>query len=342
MSLDIPLFKLVDRPLLPIGGSWVDATPVLAMFFLLLIATGAALRLRGRPQQIARRGLQLFAAFIFIVFLHRCLCMLRGWAFALQLVGRNNILAFGHVCMFIVIFAVAMSFGRFFCGWICPMHLLQEIFGKVSGRRLRLPSKRARTWAGYLTLAGVITVVFALAHLVRPGVNFFVENVAAVWGMVLLMLLVLVLARERFDVPLKRLKYYSAGLWLALSMAGVFVTNSWCVLFGNEVDYSSIVAFVAVISAGLVVAMAWCRYLCPAGGVLAAASHAARYRIGNSDSCKHCGECDDICPMGALRDGKVDGASCTYCGRCLEHCGLHWQVGPSTKASADDGEVSHA
>jgi polyferredoxin len=325
MDIDIPFFKLVDRPLLPVAGSWVDAAPVVAMFFLLLASAYGALRLRGRARQIARRTVQLIAAFVFIIFLHRCLCMLRGWAFAMNLVGRNNILAFGHVCMFIVIFSIGTSFGRFFCGWVCPVHLLQEAIGKVTARRRTLSHPTTRKWAGYFMLAGVCVLVFWFAYQVRPGVRFFAENVAAVWGMALLLMLFFVLAKDRWDASFKRVKYYSMGAWLALSMAGVFVTSSWCVLFGDEVDYSSMVALIAVLGAGLVISMAWCRYLCPAGATLAVASKLAHYRVSDPKACTRCGKCASVCPMGALEVGRIDRSSCTYCGLCLEHCGAQWE-----------------
>jgi polyferredoxin len=108
-------------------------------------------------------------------------------------------------------------------------------------------------------------------------------------------------------------------------MAGVFVTSSWCVLFGDEVDYSSMVALIAVLGAGLVISMAWCRYLCPAGATLAVASKLAHYRVSDPKACTRCGKCASVCPMGALDVGRIDRSSCTYCGLCLEHCGAHWQ-----------------
>ncbi len=322
-----PLFKLTDLPLLPVAGSWVDATPYALMFLLLLGAALAATRLRGRARQAARRVIQSISAFVFIIFLHRCICMLRGWAFAMSLMGRNNVLAFGHACMFVVIIAVGMAFGRFFCGWICPLHLLQEGIAGIYRRRVGLSSPRLRRLAGYLLAAGLTVLLVWLAYLVRPGTQFFSENVAAVWGLALLALIFMVVAHEHWDARAKKLKYVSLVMWLGLSLAGVFVTNPWCVLYGDELDYSSLVALLAVVSGGAVISLAWCRYLCPAGATLAVAAELAALRVSDPGNCRHCGRCELVCPTGALKEGRIDQSSCTYCGRCLENCGFEWVRG---------------
>ncbi len=39
------------------------------------------------------------------------------------------------------------------------------------------------------------------------------------------------------------------------------------------------------------------------------------------DSCMHCFECIDICPLNAINDDlAVDGSLCDGCGKCEENC----------------------
>lgn len=331
MRFDMPLFKIVQRPLVPVMGSWVDAAPF-AIFFVLL-ATAPFFMGRGRRVQLWRRIYQVVSSFTFILFLHRCLCMIRGWVFALKIVGKNDVIAFGHLCMFALLVAMTLSFGRIFCGWLCPIGLFSEIIGWLAAKRAAL-ARRRRLVAGYVTLTGVCVTVAWLAYMVRPGTQYFSENVAAAWGAWLLLLLFFALPREFSDRGMKRVKYLSLGLWLLLSVVGVFVTSPWCTLFGDEVDYSSAVAFLSVLLAGSVLAMAWCRYLCPMGALLGWLARYSPLRLVNRVACTACGKCARVCPMGALGTDGIDQTSCIYCARCVGTCGFAWQRGPDATAPA--------
>ncbi|NOY81559.1 MAG: 4Fe-4S binding protein [Kiritimatiellaeota bacterium] len=329
---DIPLFKIVQRPLLPVADSWVDAAPFVAFFVLLTLAPWL-LRRRKPYAHIARRAMQAVSAFIFIIFLHRCLCMLRGWVFALKIVGRNDIIAFGHLCMFVLLVAFTLRTGRTFCGWVCPLGFFNELVSGIARRRSRLP-RRSRLIAGYLMLAGVAAVVFWLAYLARPGTQYFSENVAAVWGAGLLLLVGLALPFEFHDRGIKRIKYVSMLSWIGLSAVGVFVTSPWCTLFGDELDYSSGVALISVLLAGTVLAMSWCRYLCPMGAALGWLAKFAPLRLVHLGTCTGCGKCREMCPMGALENGRIDQASCIYCNECVGTCGFAWCDVEAERAAA--------
>jgi len=343
MQVDIPLFKTIQRPLLPIAGSWVDAAPF-AIFFVLLSAAPFLLRLPRPWRTIARRSVQTLSAYIFILFLHRCLCMLRGWVFALKIVGRNDLIAFGHLCMFVLLVAFTLRFGRVFCGWLCPLGFFSELVAGVARRRARLP-RRLRLLTGYLMLAGAVLVMAWLAYLFRPGTQFFSENVAAVWAAWLLLLTIIVLPFEFKDRKFKRLKYISLALWLLLSTVGVFVTSPWCTLFGDELDYSSGVALISILMIGTVLAMAWCRYLCPMGAALGWLAKFAPLRLVHRGSCTNCGQCAVMCPMGALDNGRIDLTSCIFCNECVGVCGFTWEDADETEtvpATIDPGVEENA
>lgn len=319
----MPLWKIIKRPLIPIRDSWQDALPLLLFFVLLAAASYGALRMRGRSQQMLRRGVQVAAFFFFVIFLHRCLCALRGWVFGLELMGRNNLIAFGHLAIFVAIMAFTISFGRVFCGWLCPLGAVGEALRPLVRMRDRIHA-RAALLTGYLQLTGVIVIIVWLAYMVRPDTQFFSENAAAVWGIWLLALLLFVLPRTNDDAKLKRIKYLSAVGWTGLSVIGVFVTNPWCVLMGDELDYAALVSILAVIAGGMVVTLAWCRYLCPLGAAVGLLALLSPFKIRNDVECNNCGECEGLCPMNALKQTQVDHTSCISCGQCLETCGYHW------------------
>ena len=344
MRLDfrMPLWKLVQRPVLPVRDTWQDALPLVVLFGLLALAAFGAFRLRGRSQRLVRRSVQLLSGFIFVIFLHRCLCALRGWAFGLQLIGSNNLIAFGHLSVFVIIMAFTAYHGRLFCGWLCPLGLPQELLGRLAFRREALTSRRLRVVAAYLLLGGLLICLVWVGLAVRPATQFFSENVAAVWGAALLLILLFVIPLERRDRTFRALKYVSAAGWLGLSTLGVFVTNPWCVLMGNELDYSSAVGLMAVLAGALVVASAWCRYACPMGAALALLARHARFKVKNEQACRDCGECQGVCPTDAIMDGTVHQSSCLYCGACIGLCGFTWHDELRKPEPAASGEVQSA
>ncbi len=323
MRISMPLFKIIERPLLSISGSWVDAAPFIIFFFILLVAS-LCLRRGGRWVPILRPICQILASFTFIIFLHRCLCMIRGWVFALRIVGRNDIVAFGSLCLFVLLVTLTLVIGRVFCGWACPLALVSELTSKVAAARARL-NRRARLFAGYLMLTGTTLIILWFAYLVRPGTQFITENVAAIWGVWLLLSLFVALPLEHRDAKFKLMRYVSLGLWLFLSILGIWVTSPWCTLLGDEVDYSSIVSLLSVILASMIISMSWCRYLCPLGATLGWLAARAPVKLVNRKPCTDCGACASMCPMGALEKGKIDHASCIYCGKCVGECGFAWE-----------------
>jgi polyferredoxin len=306
----------------PVEESWIDATPLVVLFVLM----AAAGYLMHTPYaRWARRGTQIIMSFIFIFFLHRCLCAFRGSAWGFQTLGHNDLIAFSYLCPFILMIAFAFTFGRVFCGWLCPMSLIQDILGIVARMRRNLARARVRLLSGYIMLLGAAIWIGWVAYRVKPRTQFLPENSAEILGILLLLISAYALLREPRDASIKRSRYVIVSVWLAVVTIGIFVTNPWCVLYGNEEDYSAIVSLVALVTVGLVIPFAWCRYICPLGTVLGLIAPHAGQRLVNHKTCEGCGKCTDVCGMGALDHGEIDRTSCIYCCACIGTCGYAWE-----------------
>ncbi|HIE43594.1 MAG TPA: 4Fe-4S binding protein [Candidatus Omnitrophica bacterium] len=314
MTLDIPLFKIFRRPLIPIQESWVDAFPIIAIFILFAAAT--FLLLFFKKKALARRIVQVLAFFTFVILIHRCLCLIRGWAFGIIEIGRDDLRAFENLCMFVPIFGLSLLLGRIFCGWICPLGFLQEVAGSLTRKKGRKSLRSPIIF--FILLTGSIIYLYFF----RPTTDFFTENTAAIWSMMLLIILIYL-----WFIPssqTERLKYYSLIGWIILGIAGVFLTSPWCIMYGNELDYSAFLALLVVTAVAVVHSQAWCRYLCPLGGLLSLLARFGSVIELKSNTCRNCSieDCNLICPTGALTKEGINTSECILCGRCIENCNI--------------------
>ena len=71
-----------------------------------------------------------------------------------------------------------------------------------------------------------------------------------------------------------------------------------------------------VLAAGLILANAWCRFICPTGGMLDLLKRFSLFRIYKTSDCNDCDKCLRACDMGT----RPDEANCTNCGDCLPVC----------------------
>jgi ferredoxin len=78
-----------------------------------------------------------------------------------------------------------------------------------------------------------------------------------------------------------------------------------------------------LVVASLFISMPFCRWFCPFGAVLNAASWAGLTRIHrNAATCVDCGRCSRACPMhiNVAKSPSAADASCIVCGECLQAC----------------------
>lgn len=142
--------------------------------------------------------------------------------------------------------------GRVFCGWACPMGVVQDLLARV-------PKLRA---------------------LQRPrfgAVDRWLKGLK--YAMLALTLVAFCLLNERFAVPVRGHSN--------LSLDGVRV--AW--LTYAPASRVRVVVLVAGVALALVLTRAWCRYLCPLGALLTIGNRISALRLGRRmDLCARCGK----------------------------------------------------
>jgi NAD-dependent dihydropyrimidine dehydrogenase PreA subunit len=202
----------------------------------------------------------------------------RWWNVALA--GTAFILAFG------------LLFPRGFCGYLCPLGTLLDLFDGVVGRRIRprqaRPPRHGSHLRFYLLAAVLIASVFGvlLSGVVAPlpmltrGLAFSAGRLELGllknWGMV---------------TPLTPAGWVSLGLF-----AGVFLLS----LFGRRF---------------------WCRHVCPSGALVSLGGLLSRSERRVNHRCVACGQCVEQCAFGAVQADFSSGPlDCAFCQTCAGLC----------------------
>lgn len=209
--------------------------------------------------------------------------------------ASRTLLAFGAAAIVTAILTVL--FGRFWCGWVCPVGTLLDV---VPAARKR-PSWLTDRWrlGKYITLGAVLGAAAfgTLSPMVLDPVTIATRPLQE-----LVMPLVGSDAVGR-ATSIATLRAGSAGTIVAvlslLPLAGVLLLN----YFGRRV---------------------WCRTLCPLGGLLALLSRLPGFRrVVVAETCTSCAKCAVACPTGAVlrQEGyAVAAPECTVCMQCVDAC----------------------
>lgn len=208
-------------------------------------------------------------------------------------------IAVSSVVLLLIAVVLAVVFGRAFCGYLCPLGFLQELFGKLRRlfgmkRQAQLPARldRPARWLKYALL-----VVIALWTWSAAGLVIRAYDPWAAWMHVSSAELL-----SEFGIG-------AAVLVLSL-VASVVYERFFC-------------RYLCPMGALL--------------GTLKPLSlfHVRR----DTKSCIGCGACDMACPMGiqVSETSSVDSAECISCNECVNACPVAGVLEVGMKAGARDG-----
>ena len=220
----------------------------------------------------------------------------------------------------LIMLFLTFVFGRFYCGWICPLGSMIDLSGSLSKNNIRLSDKaNGKVRKGKYFVLGAILISAA----VGVQVAWVLDPMAIMARFVSLNLIPTVtLGMEKlFTFLIRDLNMYEGGvqdLYHALRSS----------LLGVKVTYFSdsgmiFAVFLAIFVSAFFLSRLWCRMVCPLGGVysvLGRFSLLERYVEG----CTNCGNCISNCRMGAINmDAGYVKSECVLCMDCIYDCPVH-------------------
>lgn len=237
--------------------------------------------------------------------------------------------------------AIALVFGRFFCGWLCPLGSTIDLVGCFRSRRGKdrkeIDTVNAKIRKPKFLLLAVILLFAAagveLAWVFDPMVIF------ARFVSLNLIPSVTFAADKSFTWLISSFDLYGPvhDIYRALksSLLGIniyFFSHSFAIFL----------FFAAICVPALVVRRLWCRSLCPLGAIYALTAKTALL-ARRVEACKNCKKCKSSCRMGAIKDdSSYAKGECVLCMDCVYDCPTNitrfaWPVAGRKPAAHTEG-----
>jgi len=326
MEDSLPLWKVLEAPLISLNDSHVELFSLLVLFLLTLVALVAGSKYR----QWIRHLVQAVSVLVFFYIVYSCLGvfgMVRNSLYGVTLIGTVFTEAFFWVSLPLVVIAFTITTGPYFCGWICPTGTFQELTGAIREhlvkrvRRARKEKHQVRPSALNLVLLGLFFAGFmALVVWIGSTKRFYVEDSSLYWGGSLILLVYLVITRAVDDAAIRVLRGVSFFLIFGSALLKTAIISPVHFAFANVEDPASALTTFVLIVASIFLSRAWCRYVCPWGYVMGCLHRVSRLRIQAKEECNQCGMCQKTCRVDAIKNGKVSLADCQFCMACVDKC----------------------
>ena len=253
-----------------------------------------------------------------------------------NLFASRTFLAASALALFTIL--LTLVFGRAWCGWLCPLGTVLDIFSLKSWRSKRLGASGASPsgdksgkrfsasaaappegWRGVKYGLLIVILVAALLGnltlLVLDPLTILYRSLAvSLWPA--LDRIITAVETVLFQVPILTGPVSTVDAWLR-----PLILPAEPVYYRSTILFATI--FLGVIVLNLWAPRFWCRYLCPLGGLLGLISKVALFRRQVSEECTGCTLCTKACPTGTIDPAKgyaSDPSECTMCLDCLEVC----------------------
>jgi polyferredoxin/ferredoxin len=228
----------------------------------------------------------------------------------------------GMMWLALIMIVLTFVFGRFFCGWVCPLGTLIQLAGKLPIRR-----RRSVIETNHAHPAQVIKFYLLGALMVAA---FFGLNWAGIFDPLSLVIRSLgLVVLPGLEVGLRACfewVYFANPLGLSEYTEPIYDSLQGSVLNFNQPHFHQAVFMSLIFTGILVVSFVryrfWCRILCPLGALYGVIARFGLFRINQNTACTSCRICTFTCHGGADPEvqGKWRPSECFVCGNCSAKC----------------------
>ena len=215
-----------------------------------------------------------------------------------------------NVVVIMALVVLTFVFGRIYCSVICPLGIMQDIFGWLGKKQKknRYTYSKELKWLRYPVL-----VLFIIALVAGIGTLFQLLAPYSAYGRIVTYLLQPV---------------WVAGNNVLASIAEHYDSYAFYHVSKDVPNYY-VITIIAVWTWVILAALAWkygrtyCNTICPIGTILSFLSRFSFLKINfDVDKCKNCSLCTKNCKAACIdfKTHSVDYSRCVVCGDCIESC----------------------
>ncbi|TFG05956.1 MAG: 4Fe-4S binding protein [Promethearchaeota archaeon] len=213
---------------------------------------------------------------------------------------------------------VVLFTNRFFCGWICPIGTIQDALSIVSPKKKRVKLETHKSMLNLKFFIVILLFIIIIPLGIAKNIdNDFYKDYKASLG----------------DLAENPVGYFSLSEYIFVFFPNL-VQEMWDQsglepLFTDFWVFVMFSFYIIVLIVAFYYPRAYCRYLCPFGALLAAASDYSFLKLSRSPvRCvgrAECGICEKICPKQIrILDEPFEfftgNGECNLCLECMEKC----------------------
>ncbi|MBN2036318.1 MAG: 4Fe-4S binding protein [Chitinispirillaceae bacterium] len=212
----------------------------------------------------------------------------------------------------LVVAVLSVIFGRFFCGFVCPLGSAIDFFDRFLFKKMRSNGRRPPRYLQRLKYALLFgLVLLSLAGAVLP---LFMDPISLVTR------LFTIVINPFLALTGAKLLAVSSPLLDAIGLDTVrYVTVKTPLFYGTA---SAAFLLAVIIAGGFWDRRFWCQYVCPSGALFGLLARAPLFRRTHFISqCNSCAACSRICPTRSIDANAIEAtntAECIVCGLCTQ------------------------
>jgi ferredoxin-type protein NapH len=219
----------------------------------------------------------------------------------MDLIGGAQQLYLNLILPLMIFVMLILMLGRVWCGWLCPVLCMQELFG------------RARRTAGvaYTEMSSGLVLVLSRAK--------YAFLLIIMWGVLAYLL-------PRLPSCLSTRTAISCEVCPARPFCIWFQQGIGLESLATKIPWWSMVVFAGVVVSSMKVRDPWC-HVCPLGAMQAPFNRHALVKLEKDGTkCTRCRVCLRVCPMDIeeiydeVEATNVTHEDCIHCYRCVEKC----------------------
>jgi len=215
----------------------------------------------------------------------------------------------------LLVLLLTVLFGRFFCGWVCPLGTTLDGCGRLTGqgRRSFAPGWRRLKYLLLVALGAATLGGVQLLGLFDPLAIFLRSLTLAVY--------------PAYNYGLNRIfdffYAHQVPLLSPLVNEAYPVFRDHLMAFHQPVfalGLFTLLVFLGILLLEKVERRFWCKNLCPLGALLGLCAQRALLQRTPKNLCRDCQQCDQLCRSGAVRADGHRRSECLLCMDCTGFC----------------------